>query len=214
MVNISKLAVSDISDSVSEHNVHDEYKTLTIQERRTVCDRESYPYEVAVINVTGELNVGNIIRSASLCGARKVHILGRRKYDKRGTVGAENYIEVVRENFILDDDPLELDIVGIVNYFQVNKLFPIFVEQYDDIRVNYEPHIVTDVLNYGQTPVFVFGNENRGIPKQLIDSFYGAPVVYQLHQRGVLRSFNVGSAAAIILYDVLQSFLYGHIQHV
>ena len=200
MTNIDKLAVSDITDSLSEHNVHDEYKSLTIEERRTICDREQLPYEVAIINVTGELNVGNVIRSASLCGARKVHVLGRRKFDKRGTVGAEKYIDVVRENFISD---LEIDIPGIVSYFAQNKLFPIFVEQYDGMKLDYHRHVIDDLINWNQTPTFVFGNENRGIPKELIEAFSGVPVVFELKQRGVIRSFNVGSAAAIVLYQVM-----------
>jgi tRNA G18 (ribose-2'-O)-methylase SpoU len=206
MTNIHKLAVSDITESLSEHNVYDEYKPLTIQERKIICDREQLPYEVAILNVTGELNVSNIIRSASLCGARKVHVLGRRRFDKRGTVGAENYIDVVRENYVSENDPLKLDVPGILTYFNRHKLFPVFVEQYDGMKLDCSRELIQDVMNWNRTPTFVFGNENRGIPAELIKSFSGVPVVYQIKQRGVIRSFNVGSAAAIVLYEATKLF--------
>lgn len=212
-VNIEKLAVTDVSAGASEHNVHDEYKSLSIAERKSICDRETLGYSVAIINVTGELNVGNIIRSASLCGANDVHVLGRRKYDKRGTVGAENYINVYRENMVMDNDPLSVDIDLVVKYFDDNDLYPIFVEQFDSSNCNKirglggYANAVSEIIDImGRTPVLVFGNENRGIPHELINRYpYACRYVVELSQRGVLRSFNVGSSAAIVLYNMMTS---------
>lgn len=210
MIKIDSLAVSDISDSVSEHNVHDEYKSLTIPERRTICASDALPYEVVILNVTGELNVGNIIRSASLCGATRVRVLGRRKYDKRGTVGAENYIDVIRETFVSENDPLKLQCDNIFTYFEENNLFPIFVEQYDNLCLKVTNDnldlVLHSIQDHGYTPIVVFGNENRGIPFELI-AMYMQPYVWELNQRGVIRSFNVGSTAAIVLYKIMETFL-------
>lgn len=210
-VNIDKLAVTDVSAGASEHNVHDEYKSLSIQERKTICVHDQLGYSVAIINVTGELNVGNIVRSASLCGAEHVYVLGRRKYDKRGTVGAENYIDVSRINMVSEDDPLSVNIDGIVETFAQNKLYPIFVEQFDDkncqkVRDNVSLSNAIDAINeMGLKPVFVFGNENRGVPNELIHRYnFANRYVYELNQLGVLRSFNVGSSAAIVLHNVMQ----------
>jgi tRNA G18 (ribose-2'-O)-methylase SpoU len=192
-------ANADVGAGYSEHNVYDSVKHLTVEERKALCQEQSLPYEVAVLNVTGELNVGNIIRSASLCGAQKVHILGRRKFDTRGSVGSTKYIDVVRVNAISDSG--ELDLEFIVEYFQDNLLSPIFVEQHTNaVGLDYIKLKPSKLI-----PCLVFGNEGHGIPTDLIEMFQN-PTIVQLEQRGVIRSFNVGSTAAIVLYKMQELF--------
>jgi len=43
--------------------------------------------QVICLNLSGDINIGGIIRTASLFGVGKVHLLGRKRYDKRGAVG-------------------------------------------------------------------------------------------------------------------------------
>ena len=198
-------ANADIGAGYSEHNVHNSVKHLSVEERKRICLELALPYEVAIINVTGELNVGNIIRSASLCGARRVHVLGRRRYDTRGTVGTTKYIDVERINTMTESDELDLD--AIVTYFNEKNLYPIFIEQHDhSISLDQLGSYIQSPLrgNY-YTPCLVFGNEGRGIPIELINKFPVSHIV-QLTQRGVIRSFNVGSTAAIVLYKMQELF--------
>jgi tRNA G18 (ribose-2'-O)-methylase SpoU len=190
---IQEQANNDVSRGYSEHNVHDFAKPLTVEQRKELCEITSLPYDVMVLNVTGELNVGNIVRSSSLCGARKVHILGRRKYDSRGEVGTNKYIDVARVSALTKNDELCLD--TIEQYLYDNNLYPIFVEQHDNSVTleNYEYIPRKDMF-----PCVIFGNEGRGIPTDLMNRLDCD--IIQLNQRGVIRSFNVGSAASIVLY--------------
>lgn len=206
---IDKVAVADIGVAFSAHNVHDQYKDLTVDQRRNICEQESLDYDVAIINVTGELNLGNIIRSSSLCGARRVWILGRRRYDPRGTVGSEHYIETIRINMIDENNLLTVKTDEVFALFNEQNLHPIFIEQYNDdcqkIKDTQDlSNTIAEINKLGCRPVVVFGNENRGVPESLI-SMYSTEerFVYELSQRGVIRSFNVGSSAAIVLYNMM-----------
>jgi len=209
--NYQEIANADISAGLSEHNVHDAYKNWSLPFRKEKCEEDSFPFDVAILNVTGELNVGNIIRTASLCGAQAVHVLGRRKYDSRGAVGSENYIDVRRVNLMEND--LQIDIESVVDYLDIKNLYPVFIEQpsgeYDSYALG------TDTVQLaakwgsrnGKKPCFIFGNEGRGIPVELIKKYddHSRMVIY-LKQRGVIRSYNVGSTAAIVLYKVMEHY--------
>jgi tRNA G18 (ribose-2'-O)-methylase SpoU len=92
VVNYQEMANNDVAAALSHHNVLPEFKDMSVEDRRSFCDNDRLPFKVAILNITGELNVGTIIRNSLLMGAQEVLIIGRRRVDKRGTVGSENYI--------------------------------------------------------------------------------------------------------------------------
>ena len=87
-------------------NVRDEFKDNTVAENVAICNRDRLKFSVGCINITGDLNIGMMIRSACLLGAENFYIFGRNKFDKRSTVGAEKYINIVQYVF---DDPIHAD---------------------------------------------------------------------------------------------------------
>ena len=96
MVNYAKIN----KETLSNHfNVRDEFKDNTVAENVAICNRDRLKFSVGCINVTGDLNIGMMIRSACLFGAENFYIFGRNKFDKRSTVGAENYINIVQYVF-------------------------------------------------------------------------------------------------------------------
>ena len=209
MVNYSKI----IRETQSNHyNVRDEYKNNTVQENIAICNKESLKFSVGYINVTGDLNIGMMIRSACLLGAENFYIFGRNKFDKRSTVGAENYINIVQYVF---DDPIHAD----EDIYR--KVVDLYLEKHDIVLCEHggeelgsfswkemidDSHgiIIGDKLikakDYSKyTPLFLFGSESFGTPKCLLenDSF----IKVSIPQRGVMRSFNVSAAMAIVVWD-------------
>jgi tRNA G18 (ribose-2'-O)-methylase SpoU len=58
-----------IADTASKHyNVRDEYKNNTVEQNVAITLSEQRRFSVACINITGELNIGMMIRSACLLG--------------------------------------------------------------------------------------------------------------------------------------------------
>ena len=80
----------------------DEFKNMTLDQIQAIQKRESLPFAVAALNLTGGLNLGSIIRSAVIFGAEKFFIVGKRRYDRRSTVGAQNYIDIEHINCDVD----------------------------------------------------------------------------------------------------------------
>ena len=200
MIDYQKLANDDVATAMSHHNVLPEFKDMSMAERKEACEQDRLPYSVAILNVTGELNTGTIIRNSLLMGAKEVLVLGRRRIDKRGTVGAENYINVERLEMMIDE--ITIDGAQVVELFNERNLWPIYVEQggieipeFDWFAVHKECY------DSGKTPILVFGNENRGVPDELLNNGFGT--IVSVKQRGVLRSYNVGVTSGMVMMDML-----------
>jgi tRNA G18 (ribose-2'-O)-methylase SpoU len=193
MVNYSKI----IADTASNHfNVRDEYKNNSYEENIEISAACRRKFSVGCINITGELNIGMMIRSACLFGAENFYIFGRKKFDKRSTVGAEKYINIVQYVF---DDPIHAD-TDILNQLKLLSHDIILCETggkeigkntWNNRKKN------PPVLH----PLFVFGSESHGIPQVISDTF-GSKI--SIPQVGVLRSFNVSAAMNIIIWDYIK----------
>jgi tRNA G18 (ribose-2'-O)-methylase SpoU len=195
MVNYSKI----IAETNSNHyNVRDEYKDNTYEQNIAITASEQLKFSVGCINVTGELNIGMMIRSACLLGAENFYIFGRKKFDKRSTVGAEKYINIVQYTF---DDPIHADteINNRLEYLLKWNTIVLCEQGGDEIGTQrmtrkYSEEIVN--------PLFVFGSESHGIPQLIVNNNHFYKV--SIPQRGVLRSFNVSSAMNIIVWDYVK----------
>jgi tRNA G18 (ribose-2'-O)-methylase SpoU len=192
MVNYSNI----IADTNSKmFNVRDEYKDNTVEENVEICKSDRLPFSVGCINITGDLNIGMMIRSASLMGAENFYIFGRKKFDKRSTVGAEKYMNIVQYPF---DDPLtaDEDMCDTLCALQMMKNYHIVLCEHGGRSVGLSQTTWWDVQN----PLFLFGSESHGIPEVICKQFDAVSIP----QRGVLRSFNVSAAMNIIVWDYIK----------
>jgi tRNA G18 (ribose-2'-O)-methylase SpoU len=195
-----------IADTNSKHyNVGDLYKDHTLEQNRAICQVDRLPFSVGCINVSGELNIGMMIRSACLLGAENFYIFGRKKFDARSTVGAENYINIVQYSY---DDPMTADEHILAELRELNKTHSVILCEHggymlggNDYKMAYEGR---------PSPVFIFGSESNGISKLITDQVAsdGYPEYefdrISIPQRGVLRSFNVSAAMAIVCWDYIR----------
>lgn len=192
---LKEIERSTYADLVNGRNVHDNLKTLTVEELKAETTKDRLPFQVMALNLTGDLNIGNIVRSSILLGAEKVWIFGRRQYDKRGTVGSHNYIDV-EQVFGFEENTFEFDKVKFKEIVAKNYLWPFFIEQ-GGIDLN---KMDWDGPWYDFTPLLVFGNETNGIPDSFMEG-YGKNRIVSIPQKGVIRSFNVSTAMGIVTWD-------------
>ena len=205
-IDFSKQIEIDIDNSF---NVRDELKGCTIEELQAVCKNDRLPFSIGLLNVTGDLNIGVSIRTALLLGASDFIIFGRRKYDRRSSVGAQNYIKVHRVDGLNADMSFNLhafwDTMTALNYF------PVFIEQipttnhayglYDTTLQQVSWRLIFERFGRTRYPCLVFGNESTGIPLTLLNS--GQPII-EIPQRGVLRSLNVSASMAMVTWDIVK----------
>jgi tRNA G18 (ribose-2'-O)-methylase SpoU len=193
-------------------NVHDDLKDKTLPELQKICKNDQLPFAVCALNVTGDLNLGMMMRTASLFGAERFIIYGRHNYDSRTTVGAQNYIEVVKSGSI-NHGELELDLSEFWHTMTDYCYLPIFFDNDGTSLYDFDFNVI-DTFNewYGMRPdgsqynqykpCLVFGNEGMGIPEELKKDRY----VLTIPQRGVLRSLNVSAAASIAINHFSQYY--------
>jgi len=197
-----KLNYSEIRRQLEERelNVRDELKHLSHEEHLQLHDESRLPYAVACINLTGDLNVGSIIRSAAMLGCETVFVYGRKKFDRRGVVGAHKYQNV---------EQISIDLPNELGDFPPDISYEILVQTLDSL--GYTPFGLEtggtriDQIDFQEvnSPCIVVGNENMGLPQYLRDCL---PLV-SIPQTGVMRSLNVGVSAAIAMSEIQRQYL-------
>lgn len=193
MVNFKEEIANDVLKS---HNVRDELKQLTVETRKRIQSHDEKPFAVGLLNVTGELNVGTIIRTAALFGAENIFVFGRKEIDNRSHVGAINYVNMHYIKCM--DENLEFDTTVIRQVLENNNYWPFFVEQ-NGIPLNNVDFNIPDPYKI----CIMLGNEGRGIPQKVLDMTFLKPI--SIPQFGVMRSHNVSVAAGIVMYEMCKA---------
>lgn len=166
-------------------NVKDHLKGLSVEEIN--FSQPKFPYALGGVNIGYSSNLGNMIRTATVFAAANFFIIGNKKYDKRGAVGAHNYMDIVKidpKNFT------ELSVhLGDYNFF------PIFME-ITPTSIPFTKELCLDIcetFTEGPWPCFIFGSEADGFPKELLGSY-----CCHIPQYGVLRCLNVATVCSIV----------------
>lgn len=163
-------------------NLMDEYKGLPNEEVLSRLDQKRTSLEIAIENLSHDFNIGTIVRNANAFNVAKVHILGKRKYNRRGAMVTDKYLHMNHfENvvdFVADAHARGKIVVAIDNNRPESKPLQ---------GASLEPN-----------SILVFGSESDGISQELLDL---ADCCYYIEQLGSTRSINVGCASAVALYE-------------
>lgn len=169
-------------------NLIDDFKNLPNEQIFNTLEKSRNSLEIAIENVDHDFNIGSIVRTANSFNVRKVHIIGRKKYNRRGAMCTDKYLEIVHhaslEDFLKTQEGREL--VAIENNLLSSK--PL-----------HEKHFKTNTT-------LIFGSENRGITGDLLADSHD---IRYIESFGSTRSVNVGAAAAIAMYEWTRQNLWG-----
>ena len=67
-------------------NLLDEYKGMSNEQVFDALSKKRNALEVAIENVEHDFNIGTVVRNANAFNVSKVHIIGRKKYNRRGAM--------------------------------------------------------------------------------------------------------------------------------
>lgn len=194
---LKDLRDSQLVESNSSYNVHDHLKHLDVGELVSISQDDRLPWHTMCLNVTGDLNVGTMIRTSHCMGASSVLIFGRQKIDNRSLVGSANYIRVEK----IRTDTASMDPVEFVDALASRNMVPVFVESHGLSLPSVDWKLrIAEMTRRKAQPCLVMGNETGGIPQDLLDTERLFPNSFRVSipQRGVIRSLNVAVAHATV----------------
>lgn len=161
-------------------NLIDEYKGLENEQVFDALSKKRTPLEIAIENVEHDFNIGTIVRSANSFNVSKVHIIGRKKYNRRGAMCTDKYLEIIHhvtlEDFLKTQNGREL--VAIENNTPRAKAL--------------------NDKKFSKNTTLIFGSEGNGISSELLEASHD---VRYIESFGSTRSVNVGVAAGIAMYE-------------
>ena len=172
----------ELDPKLDTRNLQDEYKGLSNEAVKKNLDKKRVSLEVAIENVEHDFNVGTIVRSANNFNVQTVHIIGKKKYNRRGAMCTDKYLDIKYwsdvKNFMDDQRARGRETVAIEN--NVKQAQPIHDKKFI------------------QKTTLIFGSEGNGISNELLSLVDDVRFIESL---GSTRSLNVGVAAGIAMYE-------------
>jgi tRNA G18 (ribose-2'-O)-methylase SpoU len=165
-------------------NVLDKYRYWTVSAIKEDLDEHRVDLEIAIENLQRDYNMGTIVRGANAFNVKKVHIIGRKQWNKRGAMVTDLYMNIQYHD----------DVTAFTDAMKRAKRAVVAVD------------IVEGAKNLSKTvlpekAVLVFGAEGPGLSKELLKT---ADETVMIEQLGSTRSVNVGVAAGIAMYAWMQ----------
>lgn len=163
-------------------NVIDGLKDKTVAEIRAFCQKNSINASAAMFNVGYDFNIAALVRNSNFFGFRKVfHIQSEgKRIDRRGAVGCQNYTDL---HHFYDADSFFNHIAG--------KYKPVAIEN----NIDYPCKELMEFA-FPKNPCFIFGAENAGLTKEVLDR---CPDKIFIKGYGSVPSLNVGVCSGIIM---------------
>jgi tRNA G18 (ribose-2'-O)-methylase SpoU len=162
-------------------NVADQYRYWTVEAIRADLDSRRDParlMHVAIENWTHDFNIGSVVRTANAFNAAGVHIVGKRRWNKRGAMVTDRYLHVHHHESVdaLVEWAAGIPVIGIDN---IDGSIPI------------------ESFTFPRTCILLFGQESTGLTRE---AQAASQAIVHITQTGSTRSMNAGAAAAIAMY--------------
>ena len=171
----------DLLAQGDRRNVVDRYRYWRVEAIVDDLDRRRHEFHVAIENWQHDRNIGAVVRNANAFLAACVHIVGRRRWNRRGAMVTERYQHV-------EHHP---DVYALAAWSRERGLTIVGVDNLPgavDIRKADLP----------QRCVLLFGQEGPGLSDA---ARAAAATVLSIPQFGSTRSINAGVASGIAMYE-------------
>ena len=162
-------------------NVVDRYRYWTIEAIVADLDERRHPFQVAIENWQHDLNIGSIVRTANAFLAETVHIVGRKRWNRRGAMVTDRYQHVLHHETVAD----------LVAWARERDLPIIAVD-------NVGASVDVTATALPERCILLFGQEGPGLTDEALAA---AQATVHIRQYGSTRSINAAAAAAIVMHE-------------
>jgi tRNA G18 (ribose-2'-O)-methylase SpoU len=162
-------------------NVIDRYRYWKLDAIVADLDEHRHPFHVAIENWQHDMNIGSIVRTANAFAADTVHIVGRRRWNKRGAMVTDRYQHVVHHP----------DIAALLEWAKTEGMPIIGID-------NVPGSVLIETFALPERCVMLFGQEGPGLSPEAIEA---SDAVLEISQFGSTRSINASAAAAVAMHS-------------
>ncbi|MAG03746.1 MAG: rRNA methyltransferase [Acidimicrobiaceae bacterium] len=161
-------------------NVTDRYRYWTVEAIVADLDSRRHPFHVAIENWEHDMNIGTVVRNANAFLASGVHIVGRRRWNRRGAMVTDRYQHVFHH----------AGIGGLLEWAAGEELPLVGID-------NLPGSVPIEGVDLPERCVLIFGQEGPGLSGAVRDA---ASMVCSISQFGSTRSINAGVASGIAMH--------------
>ncbi len=161
-------------------NVVDRYRYWSREAIVADLDRTRNPFHVAIENWEHDFNIGTVVRNANAFQAAAVHIIGKRRWNRRGAMVTDRY-QHVHHHPTVD---------GFVDWAQSAELTVVGID-------NLPGSVPIETTLLPERCVLVFGQEGPGLSDAVREA---ADCTCSIAQFGSTRSINAGVASGIAMH--------------
>ncbi len=161
-------------------NVVDAYRYWTREAIVADIDSRRHRLHVAIENFGHDANIGSVVRTANAFAVHTVHIVGRRRWNRRGAMVTDRYQRLLHHETARD----------LLDFATQHRLAVVAVDNVAGASRLEQTVLPADCL-------LVFGSEGLGISDE---AGAGADLTVSIAQFGSTRSINVGVAAGIVMH--------------
>lgn len=170
----------DLLRDGDRRNVLDEYRYWRLESIVEDLDQSRAALHVAIQNWEHDFNIGSMVRTANAFNVAAVHIVGRRRWNRRGAMVTDRYLHVHHHE----------DEASLLEWLSKHNVTPIGVD-------NLPGSVPLETTKLPEGSCLVFGSEGPGLTDAMVA---GCEAVVAITQHGSTRSMNAGAAAAIAMY--------------
>ncbi|WP_377270312.1 TrmH family RNA methyltransferase [Peterkaempfera sp. SMS 1(5)a] len=166
-------------------NVVDRYRYWTQEAVVADLDTRRHPFHVAVENWGHDFNIGSVVRTANAFLAEQIHIVGRRRWNRRGAMVTDRYQHVRHHG----------DVSSLAEFAAARDLPIIGID-------NLPGAVPLETTELPRRCILLFGQEGPGLTEE---AWKHASLVCSIAQFGSTRSINAGAAAAVAMHSWIRT---------
>ena len=164
-------------------NVLDVYRYWSVEAIVADLDTRRHPFHVAIENWEHDRNIGTVVRTANAFLAAEVHIVGKRKWNRRGAMMTDVYQHVRHHE----------SIESLLDWAAAHTDGPLPAIGVDNLPGS----VPIESAELPQRCLLLFGQEGPGLSAA---AHAAAEQVCSIAQFGSTRSINAGVAAGIAMH--------------
>lgn len=161
-------------------NVVDAYRYWRREAIVADIDARRHPLHVAIENFENDANIGTVVRTANAFAADTVHIVGRRRWNRRGAMVTDRYQHLRHHPTVAD----------LMDWARQEDIAVVAID-------NTPGSVPLETARLPRRCVLLFGQEGPGVT---LEAQEAAVMTCSIAQFGSTRSLNAGVAAGIAMH--------------